>query len=246
MTLGWAGKSVFIGFIGAMSCSVSFGQPKSSSLYVNDQVAVEAERREAEAAGVDLATGTSVSGAIQSSSLIAVKPVPVRKFRKHDFIKIIVSERKQYSSEGEGEQRKRWDIDAKLSEWFRFYPRQRLGSDRLPNGQPGADFSFNNRYKTEGEAERTDDLAMRIEAKVIDVKPNGTLVLEAKKSIQVDEEVQTMTLTGMCRGEDVTADNSVLSSNVAEMEIHIKHTGTVRDGTRRGWIPRALDWLRPF
>ena len=109
MTRSMTDPLVFSGIIAVLWSGVALGQSRSSSLYVNDQAAIEAERKLAEAAGVDFATGTNVSGTIQSSSLIAVKPVPERKFRKHDFIKIIVNEQKRYSSEGELEQEKEWD-----------------------------------------------------------------------------------------------------------------------------------------
>ena len=86
----------------------------------------------------------------------------------------------------------------------------------------------------------------RIQARVIDVKPNGNLVLEARKRITVDEEDQIATLSGVCRSKDVTAQNSVLSTQVADLEISVSHTGAARDASRRGWAMRLFDLLRPF
>jgi flagellar L-ring protein precursor FlgH len=55
-----------------------------------------------------------------------------------------------------------------------------------------------------------------------------------------------MTLTGTCRSEDITPDNTVLSTQIAELEIKVTNSGAVRDGSRRGWITRLLDIVRPF
>ena len=49
-------------------------------------------------------------------------------------------------------------------------------------------------------------------ATIIDIKPNGNLVFEARKQIRHDDEVSSMRLTGLCRSDDVTPDNSVLST----------------------------------
>lgn len=55
-----------------------------------------------------------------------------------------------------------------------------------------------------------------------------------------------MTLIGYCRGQDVTADNSILSTQLADVELRTKNSGQVRDASRRGWLQRITDTLRPF
>jgi len=184
--------------------------------------------------------------AIEAMSLIAIPRVPPRKFKVEDLITIIVRQQKKYEAEAKLDTEKKWDIDGKLSEWFRFYPRNRLGSDKLSNGEPGFKFAFNNKYETDGENEREDKFITRIQATVIDVKPNGNLVLEATQTEKHDEEEIEITLTGVCRSEDVTPDNSILSTQVARMVLIERNSGAVRDATKRGWIPRILDWARPF
>jgi len=71
-------------------------------------------------------------------------------------------------------------------------------------------------------------------------------VLEATKVIDIDEEGYRISLTGTCRGQDVTPQNTLLSTQIADMVIDVKHNGAVRDATRRGWFQRGLDLLRPF
>ena len=67
---------------------------------------------------------------------------------------------------------KKWDVDGKLSDWFRFYgDATHLGQDKLTNGQPGFKYSMNNNYKGESTNDREDKFTTRIAARVIDVKP---------------------------------------------------------------------------
>jgi flagellar L-ring protein FlgH len=81
---------------------------------------------------------------------------------------------------------------------------------------------------------------------VLDVKPNGTLVLQARKRIKTDEEEQAFILTGVCRAEDITADNSILSTQLYDLELSKSHQGTVRNATRKGWGGKLLDAISPF
>lgn len=184
--------------------------------------------------------------AIEQASFIAIAAVPPRKFKVHDLISIIVRQQKKYEADSKLDTKKEWDINGKLKEWFRFYPDHKLGTDKLSNGQPGFDFEYQNELKSNGKAGREDTFITRIQAEVIDVKPNGNLVLEARTHQKHGEEQFTLTLTGVCRSEDITADNSVLSTQIAELELIEENKGAVNDATRRGWIPKLIDWVKPF
>jgi len=187
-----------------------------------------------------------VTRAIERMSLIAIPSVPPRKFKVNDLISIIVRQQKKYLADGKLDTKKEWDIAGKLNEWFRFYPDHKLGTDQLSNGQPGFDFTYENEIKSKAKNNRQDQFTTRIESRVIDVKPNGNLVLEARITEAHDDEEFVITLTGVCRSDDVTPDNSILSTQIAEMVLIEQNEGAVRDSTRRGWIPKTLDWLRPF
>lgn len=189
---------------------------------------------------------TPSTRSIEGASLIAIPRTPPRKFRPHDLVTIIVKQNKKRESEAKLDTEKKWDINGKLSEWFRFYEDHKLGSDQLSNGKPSFKFQFDNKYETDGKNDREDRFETRVQAKVIDVKPNGTLVLEARQNEEHDEEVIEITLTGICRSEDVTPANTILSTQIAELTLVEKNHGAVRDATQRGWIPRLLDWAKPF
>jgi flagellar L-ring protein precursor FlgH len=185
-----------------------------------------------------------INPVLLENSLIAFAPPEPRQIRVHDLLTIIVREDKQSQTNAKLESDKTWEIQSALKKWFRIHDDRLIAS--FPPGDPGVDFDFDSEYEGEGKVKRKDSLITRITASVIDVKPNGTLILEAKKTIEVDEDTQVYTLTGVCRSEDITAQNTVLSTQLADAHIAVRHTGPARDAARRGWLMRLFDWLRPL
>jgi flagellar L-ring protein precursor FlgH len=79
------------------------------------------------------------------------------------------------------------------------------------------------------------------------VLPNGGLVVEASKEIQVNSEHQLITVRGVVRPADIDATNSVLSARLAQLEVHIDGKGVVGDAIRRpNFLYRLMLWLLPF
>jgi flagellar basal body L-ring protein FlgH len=186
------------------------------------------------------------NGLLLRWSPLAIKSPDQEKIKVHDLVTIIVRESKIAKTDSKLESKKDWNLDSSLDEWIRFSNAHGLVPAQFSQGNPSAKFNFLNDYKGDGKYDRKDELTTRVTAQVIDVKPNGNLVLEATKQIMMDDDGYTISLTGECRAQDVTPDNTVLSTQIADPVIDVQHTGAVRDATRRGWIQRALDLLRLF
>ena len=86
----------------------------------------------------------------------------------------------------------------------------------------------------------------RIAATVVDILPNGTLILEAHKSIRSNTEVWEYSLTGRIRSQDVSGNNTVNSENIADLYIAKREQGKIQDSTKRGFITRFYDFFLPF
>lgn len=184
--------------------------------------------------------------ALLQSSLIAVQVPKPKRFKVNDLITVIIREDKRSQTDAKLQEDKKWQVTSALNKWVRLNPRDHLIPQAFPNGKPEADFTWDDKYGGTGKSERKDSLTTRITATIIDVKPNGTLVLEDTKTIKTDEDVQMLRLTGICRSEDVTPENTVLSTQLAKASIETENTGPGRDATRRGWLKKAVDFLRPF
>jgi flagellar L-ring protein precursor FlgH len=89
-------------------------------------------------------------------------------------------------------------------------------------------------------------MKFRISCRVVDIRPNGNLVIEGRRTVHNNSEVWEQSLTGEVRPKDVLPNNTVLSENVAELRIDKREAGHVRDGYRRGWLLKWLDKWQPF
>jgi len=184
---------------------------------------------------------------IEQRSLIGVAIDRPRPIRPHDLITIIVRESKNYQSNATANNEKKWNVAGALKQWLKFYPGPQLGrQDFTVHGTPSAVLNWDNKFQGTAQDQRQDAFTTRITGQIVDVKPNGIVVIEAKKHEKHDEEELTLTLTGTCRAADISPDNTILSTQIHDLNINEVQTGAVRDTTRRGWIPRLVDFLRPF
>jgi flagellar L-ring protein precursor FlgH len=185
---------------------------------------------------------------IQSVSFFSVADPKPKSFKKHDLVTIIAKENSAFTSNGNATQTKTEDLDSKLNAFIALRPSTMQLHSIISGGSnvPEINFANSRDFKGQGEVDRTDTFSDRVTAEVVDVKPNGTLVVEAIKHIKTDEEDQRMILTGTCRAEDITADNTVLTTQLFDLELTQTHTGAVNDSTSRGLIPRLLDTFSPF
>ncbi|MCB9840960.1 MAG: flagellar basal body L-ring protein FlgH [Phycisphaeraceae bacterium] len=192
-------------------------------------------------------TPSNPASTLQGYSLILVQPPEPRKYQVHDLVTIIIEETSRSTSseslDTEQESTSNGRINAMLDPMELLELRLRQGN--LSN-QALIGTNLSNDFQGEGDYERTDRLSTRITAEIIDVKPNGTLVLQARKRIEHNGEFQEYVLAGVCRQEDVTTANTVLSTQVANLTVTINNEGEVREAARKGWITRMFEGVFDF
>lgn len=184
---------------------------------------------------------------LRASSHLLVEPPKPKDFQVHDKVSIIISETSKQSSEQSLDTKKDDTFKAALN---RFPDLAKLLEAQFSSttGSPitGVDLSHSSKYKGEGKYDRADRFTDKITATIIDVKPNGTLILEAKRIIQKDEEKQTLVLSGECRREDVTTSNTVLSSQLSDLTLITRQEGRVKEAADKGLIPRIFEAVFNF
>ncbi len=180
-------------------------------------------------------------------SFFAVAPPEPKVIRKHDLVTIIIREESESRHEGTTELSKEYAVQARVDEWIRLnLANLQMTGDGIGDSPPAVRFNAEREFNGEGTAERSDYITARIQAEVIDVKPNGTLVLQARKTITTDDDQIRFILSGICRVEDVTADNTVLSTQIYDLELQKTTRGGVTQSTKRGWVPKLLDFANIF
>lgn len=103
-----------------------------------------------------------------------------------------------------------------------------------------------NSLKGAGDTSRGGTLQARVAARVVRVLDNGLLLIEGRRQLTLNEEDQYIVLTGVIRPEDITADNLIASSSIADARIVYTGHGVLNDKQRPGWLTRAVDWGWPF
>ncbi len=108
------------------------------------------------------------------------------------------------------------------------------------------DGSIANSFDGSGSTTRKSTVTASISCRVVKVLPNGNLAIRGFREIRVNNETQHIILTGIIRPEDVAADNSILSSYVADAHIEYNGRGVLSEKQSPGWLARILDYIWPL
>jgi flagellar L-ring protein FlgH len=191
--------------------------------------------------------GMAAGTELQQLSSLSISPPKPREFKVHDLVTIVVDESSRQQAQQSLKTDKKYNNESTLGSiidpWELLELRLRAGGTRNLNL---LDIDHNAKFDGKGNFERNDRLQMKIQARILDVKPNGILVLEARKYIDKNGETQETVLSGSCRMEDVTSSNTVFSSQLADLSLTTKHTGEVDNAGKKGLIPRVLETLFAF
>ena len=128
-----------------------------------------------------------------------------------------------------------------------------LNADVLPDAfstLPSLDAESSTEFGGQASVSKRGTFQARLTAMVIDVLPNGNLVISGRREVRVDMEVKLIEFSGVVRKFDVTAANTVDSELVADARVSYTGDGPLtKASTRRGWgawVFDAIDWLWPF
>lgn len=188
------------------------------------------------------------AGASASFSLFAVVTPRPKAWSKHDLVEIIINESNLQKFEQTQDLKKNSTLKGELTKFpsLRDLITEAALNEGIGATKPGFGVSGDSKFKGEGKFNRKDQITARITATVLDVKPNGTLVLEARETVQSDREISTMVISGTCRSEDITRTNTVQSSQLANLNLRIEHEGDVKNTSEKGLIPRVIDSIFNF
>lgn len=104
----------------------------------------------------------------------------------------------------------------------------------------------NRSNKQDAATTREGQLTASITVRVVDVDATGNLRVQGDKIVTINSEDQHIVLTGIVRPEDIAADNSVLSSRLADARISYYGYGSVGDKQGTPLAQRLMDWVWPF
>lgn len=205
-------------------------------------------------AGAILPPGVSPymhSGPQQAASGLAtswtyIPPAQARTVRMHDIVSIRVDESATSLLLGNATSRKTTSYDAVVRDWIRMVGLDTIKPAPQSDGDPRVQINENEVYRGDSTLRTSENITFNIAAQVVDILPNGLIVLEGNTTISLNDNSMEVSLIGTCRSEDIQADNTVLSRNLVNKHIKKREDGHVRDGYARGWLTRLFAKVRPF
>jgi flagellar L-ring protein precursor FlgH len=171
---------------------------------------------------------------------------PQKEVRVHDIVTIRVDVSQRQTSDGQVQRRRQNRWDAILNDWITLNGLRSVKPAPQTDGDQRVQYNVNQQNRATGTMTTTQSLKFEIPATVQSVLPNGNLVLEAHRTIRDSEELWQVSLSGVCRREDIQPGNTILSKDIVDLSIDKKEMGIIRDGYRRGFITRFLDTFSPF
>ncbi len=103
-----------------------------------------------------------------------------------------------------------------------------------------AEIGAEREFSGKGEADRSNSLQGRISVTVADIMPNGILRIRGEKWLTLSEGEEYIRIAGLIRPQDISSNNTVVSSKVADARISFGGRGGLNNATKQGWFSRIL------
>ncbi len=154
-----------------------------------------------------------------------------------DILTVLIQEQHSVKNEDKVERRNDTSLAARL-EAFTLSDKT-FQSNTLPRIDIRKETDFN------GEAKQASgsDVRASIAVVVVDVQPNGNLVVAGTRSVTVNDETRTLRVSGLVRPLDVTTNNTIGSAQVADARISICGDGANTRQVTRGPVGQLFDTL---
>ena len=167
-----------------------------------------------------------------------------RKARRvGDIVTIIISEISNASKNADTKAEKKSNLSAKISSFFGSPYCFVTSGDKFT---PKMEAENQTTYEGKAETSRSGTLKAKLTAKIIEVLPNGNYRIEGRREITVNNEKQFLILSGIIRPQDISQNNIVYSSNIADAKITYTGQGILSEKQMVSWGTRIMDYLWPF
>lgn len=111
---------------------------------------------------------------------------------------------------------------------------------------PALNYASDTEFAGGGTINNAETITAQVSVRVVDVLPNGNMVIEGQLRTAFSGEKQDAVVRGTVRPDDVMANNTLYSYNIADATIQFISKGTITDAQRKGWFTKFWDKLSPF
>ena len=111
---------------------------------------------------------------------------------------------------------------------------------------PAMKFSNATSHAGTGTIDNSDSITARFSVRVVDVLPNGNLIVEGIRNASYAGESQTIVLRGAVRPYDIESDNSIYSYLLSDLNLRYVSSGVISAAKNKGWFMNFWDKISPF
>ncbi|MBI5117401.1 flagellar basal body L-ring protein FlgH [Candidatus Poribacteria bacterium] len=111
---------------------------------------------------------------------------------------------------------------------------------------PSINVDAQSEFDGEGSSDRSFAITGTVSGQVTEILPNGNLRIEASQAVKINEEKNSVILVGTVRPQDISAQNTILSTQIANSEIYYAGKGPLSTVEKRGVIKEFLEFVWPF
>jgi len=240
----WLGLAAAIAFLSLVSSPLLHAQkenPIQKIIEPKPNVAAASlssylERVRAESSNVQASPGSIWI----DNGRLARMVTDVRAMRPHDLISVVVSESLAASTDGTVKNSRASNANSSITALF--------GALHAGNAlQNLINQTSSSGLNAQGTSATNSSLSTTFGGQVIEVLPNGMLVIEAARQVEFSQQTQTIVLRGLVRPEDISQQNQVLSTAISSLELEVRGKGIINDYTyRQNALVRLLQKILIF
>lgn len=171
---------------------------------------------------------------------------PPEEIKIHDIVSVRVDILARVQADGRLQRKRDSTYDAKLKDWIVFKGLRAVGPAPQTDGDQRVQGELRSQYRSEGDLETSESLAFNLAAEIVDIRPNGNLVLEGHANVVLNDEHWSYVLRGTCSPDAIGPNRVVLSRDIVGLSIRKDETGSVAAGYQRGWFQKIFDMIQPF
>ena len=175
-----------------------------------------------------------------SRSLFADK----RGTKVGDILTIVIQENNSATKDQSTKTARKSSVDASISSFL--YGPEAMKFLTKGGKYPSMNFGASSDFNGGGQIANSEKITARIAVRIIDVLPNRNLIVEGSRKTAFSGETQDAILRGVVREDDVQANNTVFSYNLADATIKYVSSGAVSNVQKKGWFTSIWDKVAPF
>ncbi len=167
-----------------------------------------------------------------------------RAHKVGDILMVEIVETSSGAQQANTETKRNSSISGDLSYLFRFSDWLKL--TQPTSGAKTVEASLSNNFKGEGDTDQKSTVTATISARVIDITIDGNLIIQGYRQIRINNDTQHIIISGLIRPDDISQNNSIKSSLIADARIEMTGQGAIADKQQPGWLGRGVDMVWPF